>query len=216
LILIATITVVAFYYLTRADTIGVMRGGIWHPMTLGPASSMAHFGWSAVLLGALPVLVARWGCRIRLPDLGLGLGNWKAGLALLLVASPVAILAGKIGAGSEAVRAVYPLDPGLASSGLIGHSLAQWGYFGSWEVLFRGVLLFGLAPRFGGGPANAIQTALSVFAHLGRPLEEIAAAIPAGLLFGAVDLRLGSLWWVAALHWIEGAALNYFILRSGG
>jgi membrane protease YdiL (CAAX protease family) len=57
---------------------------------------------------------------------------------------------------------------------------------------------------------------LSVFAHLGRPLEEIAAAIPAGLLFGAVDLRLGSLWWVAALHWIEGAALNYFILRSGG
>ena len=113
------------------------------------------------------------------------------------------------------MRAVYPLDPNLDLGGFLAHTAAQWAYFGSWEVLFRGVLLFGLAPRLGSGTANILQTALSVLAHFGRPLEETFAAIPAGLVFGAIGLRLRSVWWVAIAHWVEGAALNYFILSLG-
>ena len=215
LILIATVVLVAFYYLVRADAIAVVRDGIWHPMTSEPRSALVHFGWSALLLGGLPVLAAQLGCGIRLADLGLGFGKWRAGLAILVGGLPAAILAGKIGAGSLAVRAVYPLDPALDTSGFLEHAAAQLAYFGSWEVLFRGVLLFGLAPKLGSGAANILQTALSVLAHFGRPLEETLAAIPAGLVFGAVGLRLRSIWWIAILHWVEGVALNYFILTSG-
>lgn len=215
LILIATLALVAFYYLARADVLGVLRGGEWHPISPAPWPAAAHFAFSAALLGAVPVLAARLGCSIRIGDLGLGLGRWRAGLALLVVGLPLAVLAGKIGAGSAAVRAVYPLDPALDWGGFLSHSAAQAAYFGAWEVLFRGVLLFGLAPRLGPGTANVVQTALSVLAHFGRPLEETFAAVPAGLIFGAIDLRLRSVWWIAIPHWVEGVALNYFILRGG-
>jgi uncharacterized protein len=206
------VAVAAFHYLARADAVGVLRAGQWTSLTPGRLDPAAHFALSAVLLGALPVLAARWGAGLRPADLGLGAGRWRAGLLLVAAALPVALLAAHVGAGSPAVRAVYPLDPALTPDGLVPHALAQALYFGSWEVLFRGVLLFGLAPRLGAPTANALQTALSAIAHFGRPLEETAAAIPAGLLFGAVNLRLGSIWYVAALHWIEGAALDAFLV----
>lgn len=212
LILAAVAALVAFYYLARADTLGVLREGQWRVMTLPPLAPARHFALSALLLGVLPVVAARSVLRLRPPELGLGAGRWRAGLLVFAAALPLALLAGWIGAGSPPIRAVYPLDPGLTLGRLPGHALEQGLYFLSWEVLFRGVLLFGLAPRLGSGTANALQTALSVLAHLGRPLEETFAAIPAGYLFGAVDLRLGSIWYVAALHWIEGAALDLFIL----
>lgn len=214
LILVATLTLVVFYYLLRADTVGVLRGGEWSAMTLRPLRANLHFAWSAVVLGLLPVVVARVGLGMRCSELGLGRGRWRVGLLLLIVGTPIAILAGRIGAASTAVRAVYPLDAGLGPAGFAGHAAAQWLYFGGWEVLFRGVLLFGLAPKVGRGSANLVQTALSVVAHFGRPLEETLLAIPAGLAFGAVDLRIGSIWYVALLHWIEGVALDYFILTA--
>lgn len=181
-------------------------------MTLRPLDPGRHFALSALILGVLPVVAARVALRLSPGQLGLGRGRWRAGLVLVGAALPVALLAAWIGADSPQIRAVYPLDPNLTWGRLPVHALEQGFYFLSWEVLFRGVLLFGLAPRLGAGPANALQTALSVLAHLGRPLEETLAAIPAGYLFGMVDLRLGSIWYVAALHWVEGAALDLFIL----
>ena len=214
LILVATLALVAFYYVTRADTIGVLRQGEWNAMTLHPLGATLHFAWSGMVLGVLPVAAARLGLGIRCGDLGLGWGRWRVGLLLLGIGLPVAVLAGWIGAASTGVRAVYPLDTGLSMSDFVGHAAAQWLYFGAWEVLFRGVLLFGLAPRIGAGSANLVQTALSVVAHFGRPIEETLAAIPAGLAFGAIDLRIRSIWYVALLHWVEGVALDYFILTG--
>jgi membrane protease YdiL (CAAX protease family) len=85
-------------------------------------------------------------------------------------------------------------------------------YYGSWEVLFRGVILFGLRGAIGGGNANVVQTALSVLAHFGRAPDETFAAIPAGLLFGWVNLRVGSIWYVAVLHWLVGISMDWFIV----
>lgn len=60
--------------------------------------------------------------------------------------------------------------------------------------------------------AHVIQTALSVIAHFGRAPDETFAAIPAGLLFGWLDLRIGSIWYVAILHWIVGTGMDWFIV----
>src|SRR5881296_3456592 len=61
---------------------------------------------------------------------------------------------------------------------------------------------------------NLVQTALSVTAHFGRALNEACAAGPAGLVFGAIDLRLGSVWYVALLHWLVGVSMDWFIVTT--
>lgn len=217
LTLVAVLALFAFYYLARADLIGsssATRG--WFVHTGRPLTAAQHYLASALLLGILPVLVARWVCGLRLGELGLGLGRWRAGLALLVVGIPVALLAGKIGSAAPAMRAVYPLYPSATDSlpGFAPQALLQFLYYGSWEVLFRGVLLFGLKERLGAGTANVLQTALSVTAHFGRPLAETLSALPAGLVFGWLNLRVGSLWYIAIIHWLVGASLDWFVLAT--
>lgn len=214
LVLAAALALLAFYYVARADMIGVSspsRG--WAAMTLHAVPSGVHFLAAALLLGVLPVVVARALTGLSLMQLGLGLGNVRAGLLLLAAGAPLAILAGAIGAESPTMRAVYPLFPGAAHGGFVGYAVMQFLYFGAWEVLFRGVLLFGLRPRLGGTTANVLQTALSVTAHFGRAINETASALPAGVLFGWVDLKLGSIWYVAVLHWLVGVSMDWFIVQ---
>jgi len=213
LVVLAALVLVAFYYLARADTIGVASAGRgWSPLTARPLDPAWHFAVSLLVLGLVPVAAARGLAGLKLRALGLGLGRWRAGLAWLAVGVPLAVLAGKIGAGSAAVRAVYPLDPQVTASGFVRYALTELPYFAAWEILFRGVLLFGLARRVGPGVANAIQTALSVTAHFGRPLPETFAALPAGLLFGRVSLSLGSVWYIAVIHWMVGVSQDWFIV----
>jgi membrane protease YdiL (CAAX protease family) len=215
LILPVTIALVVFHYATRADTLGVLsHGRAWVVLTLPPLSPTAHFALSGLLLGVGPVALARILARVRSSDLGLGLGRPRVGLAWLAVGLPLALLAGWIGSGAGPVRAVYPLDATLSPDlrHFIPHALRLFLYFGAWEVLFRGVLLFGLRDRLGPLAANLLQTGMSVTAHFGRPLSETIAAIPAGLVFGWVDLRVGSVWYIAVIHWVVGVSLDYFIL----
>lgn len=96
----------------------------------------------------------------------------------------------------------------------VSYALLQFLYYGAWEVLFRGVVLFGLRDRLGEGVANALQTALSVLAHFGRPITETFAAAPAGLLLGWIDLRLGSIWYVAVVHWLVGVSVDWFLITA--
>jgi membrane protease YdiL (CAAX protease family) len=214
LVLAAAAALLAFYYLARADLIGVSsatRG--WAAMTLRAVPGTVHFAAAALLLGILPVAAARVLTGLSLKELGLGLGNVRAGLLLLGAGAPLAILAGAIAAASPAMRAVYPLFPAAARQGFVTYAVVQFLYFGAWEVLFRGVLLFGLRPKLGDGSANALQTALSVTAHFGRAINETASALMAGPLFGWLDLKLGSIWYVAILHWLVGVSMDWFILH---
>ncbi len=217
LTLVAVLALFAFYYLARADLIGsssAARGWVVH--TGRPLTAAQHYLASALLLGIVPVVAARWLCGLRLGELGLGLGRWRAGLALLVIGIPLALLAGQIGSAAPAMRAVYPLYPSAADSllGFAPQALLQFLYSGSWEVLFRGVLLFGLKERLGPGTANVLQTALSVTAHFGRPLAETFSALPAGLFFGWLNLRVGSLWYVAIIHGLVGVSLDWFVLAT--
>ncbi|MFQ5529219.1 MAG: CPBP family intramembrane glutamic endopeptidase [Gemmatimonadota bacterium] len=217
LLVVSTLALFLFYYFGRADLIGAGRTtGDWFTVT-GPAlSPTRHFVLAAALLGALPVVVARWGCSIPLRELGLGLGRWTEGLVWVAVGVPIAVLAGWIASGSPDMRAVYPLDPSLgAELGVfLPHALRNLLYFGAWEVMFRGVLLFGLRARTGDGTANATQTGLSVVAHFGRPMTETFSAIPAGLAFGWITMRIQSIWYVAIIHWVVGTSMDWFIVTG--
>jgi membrane protease YdiL (CAAX protease family) len=214
-----TMTVVlmlfVFYYAARADSIGTLSpGGGWTTVTLPPLGPATHYLVSALLLAIIPVTAARVFGGKRPRDLGLGLGRKRAGLVILAIGVPIVLLGGKIGAGSPVMRAVYPLNPALTPDGFLSHAGLTLLYYGSWEILFRGVLLFGLKDRLGAGFANVLQTALSVVAHFGRPMTETFAALPAGLLMGWVGLRLRSIWYVAIIHWLVGLSVDWFLITG--
>ena len=214
-ILVAMIALTQFYYWTRADTIGVTAVGRgWVEMTRQPVSMLQYHLAAGLILGALPLLCARKLCGLGLKDLGLGLGRPVKGLVWLAIGIPVAVLAAKLSSVQPEMRAVYPLDPGLtaATGPFARHAGLQFIYYSGWEILFRGILLYGLKDRFGFAAANIIQTALSVVAHFGRPFTETASAIPAGLAFGGVARQTGSVWYVVIIHWAVGVAQDWFIV----
>lgn len=214
LLVVATLVLFLLYYVARPDAIGTRgQAGDWFTVTLPALSPTLHFVASALLLGVLPVAIAHGLCGIPLRELGLGLGRWREGLAWVAVGVPIAVLAGWTASASPAMRAVYPLDPLVVAEirAFLPHALRNLLYFGAWEVLFRGVLLFGLRPRMGDGTANSVQTGLSVIAHFGRPMTETFSAIPAGLAFGWISLRVQSIWYVVIIHWAVGTSMDWFI-----
>ncbi len=215
LILLTVLVLTPFFYFLRADTIGVTSvARSWTAMTGGEMGHLSHNLASAAVLGLLPLLAARFGLGLTAGEMGLKIGAWRRGLFWLAVGLPLAILAGYLSAGQAEMRAVYPLNPGLVSGqvSFANHALTQLLYFAAWEVLFRGILLQGLTPRLGFATANAIQMALSVLAHFGRPCTETISAIPAGLAFGGIVRHTGSIWYVVVIHWVVGTAQDAFIL----
>ena len=213
LLLAVTAVLFLFYYFGRADTVGVgAMGRGWTPMT-GPAlPAPLHYALSVGLLGLIPLFLAWKLSGGTLHQLGLGLGDWRRGLLVLAAGLPLAVLAGWIASRDPAMRGVYPLDEALARSRFPAYAGLQLLYIGAWEVLFRGVLLFGLRGRWGDGGANALQTSLSVVAHFGRAVSETFSALPAGFVFGWVGLRVGSIWYVTLVHWVVGVSMEWFIL----
>jgi membrane protease YdiL (CAAX protease family) len=211
----AVVALMGMYYFARPDAIGVfspLRG--WRVMTPGARAPLVHFAASAVLLGLAPVLVARWIGGFSLRELGLGLGNWRRGLAWLAVGVPLAVVAGKMAGGQVGMRAVYPLDPTLPPTmqAFLPYAAFAFLYYGAWEVLFRGVLLFGLLARFGATNANITQSALACTAHFGRAINETLAALPGSALFGVVTLTTRSIWYAALIHWTVGMSTEWFAL----
>ena len=129
LLLGATASLVVFHYAARADAVGVLGpAGRWSALTRPPLPPTAHFAASGLLLGLLPVLLARGVFGLPLRALGLGLGRTRAGLGWIALGVPLAVLAGWIGAGSPEVRNVYPLDRALttAPQAFVPHALSQF------------------------------------------------------------------------------------------
>ncbi len=213
LILTATAVLVAHYYIARPDVIGVFsieRG--WTEMTVRSLTPTGHFLASLVLLGLVPVAVGHIACGLTFREMGLGFGNWREGLVWMAVGLPIAVFSGWTAGGQPGMRAVYPLDPHVAGdlSRFVAYALSAILYYGSWEALFRGVLLFGLLSTLGSWNANGVQTGMSVTAHFGRDLMETASAIPGGLIFGLISLRVKSIWYVVVIHWAIGMSTEWF------
>jgi uncharacterized protein len=215
-LIIATGALGAFYYLTRADGVGAYttaRG--WTLLSAPPVPAAAHFVLAALVLGMIPALAGRQLLRMSWRELGLGLGDRRAGLAILAVAVPLALVAGYVGSQAPAMRAVYPLDPSVTGTAadFVPYALTEFLYYGAWEVLFRGVLLFGLARSVGAPMAVTLTMTLSVLAHFGRPMNETFAAIPGGILFAMIALRTRSIWYVAIPHWLMAVSMEWMILH---
>lgn len=169
-----------------------------------------------VLAGILPAFYA-WISGARPSELGLGAGDVRGGLKLLLVMSMLAVPAVYAASRIADVRTEYPMCKVLHAQRdlVVWYELAYAGlFYTAWEFYFRGFLLFGLKPELGATNALLIQTMASSLLHIGKPEAEILCSIPVGLCLGWFALRTRSIWYAWALHAWVGVLMDLFILRS--
>lgn len=164
----------------------------------------------------VPLLAITVVHRQRWRDFGMGLGELRFWLPLAAIVLLVQlVVVGGYLAHDPVYVARYPTLREARAGGtpfLIWES-SRLLYFCSWELLFRGYLLFALRPRLG-DIANAIQTMPFTLMHIvsGKPTSEIYFTIGSGLLSGAFALEANSAWPLVLLHSAGAIALDAFIV----
>ena len=183
-----------------------------------PADQNLHINQFIRFFGlffVLPAVYVKFAMHKSLKDFGLGLGDIKTGLKVLLVLIPVIIVAIFFAAGMPDVRSEYPLAKSLLhdQSRLMFYEMSYLiFYYIAWEFYFRGVLIFGLKDKFGAFSAILIQTISSCLVHIGKPEGEIIGSIIVGVVFGVIALRTKSIWYVFILHALIGVLTDLFII----
>lgn len=165
-----------------------------------------------VVLAKAAALAAGFGGAWALghPPRALGLA-WPARRARPLVALAVVVaVVGGLALGQlDGVRAHYPMyGPARSSAGALALSTGVFAVYAlTWELMFRGVLLFGARPLLGRASLVA-QAAMVTLAHLDKPAVELALAFPGGLAFGLLAVRARSALAPLAAHVALALAVN--------
>jgi membrane protease YdiL (CAAX protease family) len=149
----------------------------------------------AVLFGLIPLGVVLVVFRDRLGRYGLAVGDWRAGLTLVLlgcaVMTPVVIWF----AALTDVRDFYSPSAAPLPDLLLTNALD----LAATEFLFRGFLMLTLVRAI--GPFGVLVATMPfVFAHLGKPELELFSTLAGGLVYGWLTWRTGSVLWGAAGH----------------
>lgn len=196
------------FYRTRVQDHLVLLGDpAWTASAWAFAAPLATLVLPALAVLALPP--RRW-----LAETGLLPGDWRLGLKAAAWMAPLMLGAAFLASRQPAFWAEYPYWPGAGASGarFAAHAGLYLLYYLGYEAFFRGLLQGGLRRRLGDLDAVLVQTLATTLVHIGKPAGEILGAIPAGLAWGAVALRVGSIWPVVLAHWLLGASTDFFIL----
>ncbi len=173
------------------------------------------FGTSFLMLGFIPLLLLL-PRRFRPTNLGLGVGDWRFALKVLVPSFVLMVIVVVVASRFSVFWRYYPLNGviaheaglffagrGEAPEGFLGrfatYEILYGLYFIGWEYFYRGFLLFGLHDRLG---VNAILVGNIPFAllHVSKPFPEALGSILAGVALGLFALRTRSFWYPWVLH----------------
>jgi hypothetical protein len=176
-------------------------------------SAAIYCAISFVCLFLLPLMVVLIS-KDSLTRFGLGVGDFKFGLAAVAVVAPVFVVATAIGSGDQAMQGFYPIA-GTEIGSSVGQMLLWIGCYGafylSFEFFYRGFLLKG-PERLGLVNCFMLQLICCVMIHFGKPFAETLASIPASILFAGITIRARSIWYAFAIHFAVGIANDLAIL----
>jgi len=96
----------------------------------------------------------------------------------------------------------------------IKNGLAWTIYLFGYEVLFRGVMLFGLIDVIGFWPTVAINIAMYSGTHIPKGITETVGAIPLSILFCWISLQCGNMWPVAIAHVFMACSSYLTVVRK--
>lgn len=160
-----------------------------------PAGMRATAIERAVLFGLVPLAIVILAFRDRPSRYGVTIGDWRAGISLMLIGcllmTPVLLWFATL----PDVRAYYApsLEP------LPGLLLTNTLDLAAGEFLFRGFLTFALLRAI--GPLGVLVATMPfVYAHLGKPELELYSTLAGGLVYGWLACRTRSIVWGTIGH----------------
>ncbi len=137
---------------------------------------------------------------------GFTFGDWKVGLVLtiggILLMAPILWCLNRSDSSMQNYYKPY-------LNGLPWNTFAD--LFG-WEFIFRGLILFGYARKFG-SEALWLQAVPFALAHIGKPPFETFSTIFGGFVFGWVAYRTKSFAYPFLIHWFVA---SFTILVAAG
>ena len=150
----------------------------------------------------IPAFVILFVFRDSIWDYGLRLGNWREGILWTLGVGLVIGTFLFFFARTPAMQTYYSARAADSASLIIIRSAVE---LFSWEFIWRGFLLFGLARYLGPGPAIFLQAVPFAYMHLGKPELETLSTIFGGAGFGFVAWRTESMIYPWLIHWFMTA-----------
>ncbi|MGD1892616.1 MAG: CPBP family intramembrane glutamic endopeptidase [Cyclobacteriaceae bacterium] len=211
-IFLLTVGFVTFWFLSESTKIHHRIKRTWTE----PLSSVAQVVYQkfvgVIFLGIIPFLVALAFFPYNVTDYGLGFENtptsliWVFGIAAIVI--PLNMRAAK----RPENLAYYPMMriEKWTTKRVVINSIATLSYLFSYELLFRGILLFSCVDNLGVWPAIAINVALYSTTHLPKGPTETIGAIPFGLLMCYITLTTGTIWVAVFVHVILSLSNDYF------
>jgi membrane protease YdiL (CAAX protease family) len=207
----------------------VLQAAFWYLATPGPAllgfaprapdTAAVGITWTVVTLLAVPVLLfTASGGTLR--EIRLSRGDSRFGWAAVGVASLFAVpIVSLAAANAPELALAYPwagAAVGRSVTALVGWAGLYALYYLSFETFYRGFLLGALERPFGTRTALWLQACAATMVHLGKPLPETLAALPASLLFGVIAVRTRSVFYPAIAHLVIGLTLDVAVLARSG
>ena len=162
----------------------------------------------------IPGLIVRFAHREPLSSIGYSFTG--AGRHILIYAGLFLVMLPVLWSVSERpdFRAVYPFVSSARrdSSVFIRWELLYCAQFVALEAFFRGYLLFTCARRMG-WTAIAVMVVPYTMIHFHKPFPECLGAAFAGLLLGALALRVRSFWGGVLLHSAVAVTMDCLAVR---
>lgn len=160
-----------------------------------PAGTRVTAILRAILFGIVPLAVVVLAFRDRPSRYGLAIGDWRAGISLMLIGcalmTPVVLWFATLpDVQTYYAPSVEPL-PGLLLTNTLDLAAG--------EFLFRGFLTFTLLRAI--GPLGVLVATMPfVYAHLGKPELELYSTLAGGLVYGWLAWRTRSIIWGTIGH----------------
>lgn len=167
-------------------------------------------------LGLLPLGLMLALSGMGWQDLGLGYkGLGKSVLYGLALGSPMVVV-NLFNARNKEHLEVYPQLRAPRWTGKMAViNFGTWAlYLLGYEILFRGVLFFGVKEVFGLAVSMAINVSLYSLTHIPKGWKEAVGAIPMGLFMCWLTAETGTIWAALIVHIVmawsnEGFSLKY-------
>lgn len=206
----------------------VLQAGFWYVASPGPAlmgfqphnlaSGVTTVAWSLVFLLVAPALLLT-ALGIDLRHVGLRVGDARFGLSVALGGAVIAVPLMYLASFDKGLEATYPW-----AGAWVGRSVANivvWAaiyglYYIAFEFFYRGFLQQVVSDAWGRSQGIWVQTLAATLVHLGKPMTELLAALPASLLFGVLAARSRSVLYSTIIHLVIGLSTDLFVLYHQG
>lgn len=166
----------------------------YHPLLVGTNPDLSMGVARLALFLAVPMLTLIL-LGQRPTDYGLRIGDWRIGLAVILVLAAVVTPIVVAVSGLPDFDLYYRHERAALPGAVLGNVLSV----GAAEFLFRGFLMWTLIGM--AGPSGVVLATFPfVFTHLGKPELETLSTFFGGLAFGWIAWRTRSVLYGALLH----------------